>query len=278
MFNKLKNILKKVIVTSIISFLLLQISSPLIYASIEENEIIETNQDVIVTDENSTVESVENVEIFDTNEEIIEETQEDEITIQEENIEETQDIQENSNQMMLKTIPNRTLAATNNEVAVGTAAKVTALEIISTVTGTSSFDAITTTDSQNTDGTVTWTAGNDTSDSDRVVRSYDRVTYNLLVTYGIKDAYSSITNLSGGRICFECTIPENQLDNAYWAKSDPDWTTSISASAINGKKYRKITGYIDLTTSTTTIPGQKSLSFDLMTLRSKEWFRDTAYF
>lgn len=150
---------------------------------------------------------------------------------------------------------------------IGEIAKITELKTTSIITGTSSFDSEGEKNSQNSDGSVMWTAGNDTSENDRVVRSYDQVTYNLLVTFGMKDEYSEIKSLKGGILHFECIIPDNQLNNAYWIEPTANWATSINSSkVIDGMKYRYITGYYNLTTQETTIPGQVSLNFNLRTL------------
>ncbi|MBO5476709.1 MAG: MucBP domain-containing protein [Clostridia bacterium] len=146
---------------------------------------------------------------------------------------------------------------TGEEVVVGDVAKVTSLEITSILTGTSEFDSETTTDSSNADGTVTWTAGNDISENDMVVRSNDEVSYNLLATLGMKDPNSDIKSLYGGRIYFKCTIPEEQFNNAQFITSSFYWATSKTVSNSN----RTVEGYYDLPTSTVSIPGQISLSF-----------------
>ena len=148
-------------------------------------------------------------------------------------------------------------------IEIGEIAKVTALEKLSIITGTPYFNNITTTDSVSKDGQVRWLAGSDGSSDDRIVRSYDKITYNLLVRIGIKDQYSEIKSIDGGRLCFECIIPENQLEYTYWSMPNPNWTTVISRNIkVDDKKYRYITGYWDFINI---IPGQISISFDLMT-------------
>ena len=146
---------------------------------------------------------------------------------------------------------------TGEEVIVGEVAKVTALEEISVLTGTSDFDAETTVDSSNLDGTVTWTAGNDISVNDNIVRSNDHISYDLLVTMGMKDENSDIKSLYGGRIYFKCTIPEEQFDNAQFVVESFYWATSKTFTNSN----RTVEGYYDLPNNVVSIPGQISLSF-----------------
>ena len=153
-----------------------------------------------------------------------------------------------------------------DDIKNGEIAKITNIETTSIITGTPTFDSNESYDSQNADGSVKWKAGNDSSNSDRVVRTYDKVTYNLLVTFGMKDEYSEIKSLKGGRLYFECIIPNNQLNNAYWTESNLSNITITSWSKVlDGKKYRYLKGYYDLPKEVTTIPGQVSMSFSLIT-------------
>lgn len=148
-----------------------------------------------------------------------------------------------------------------NEVVTGEVAKVASLEVTSILTGTESFDAETVTDSVNEDGTVAWTAGNDISENDDVVRSNDSITYNLLANLEIKDLYSNIKNLSGGRLYFKISIPENQYENAQIFIDSLSWATYKKES----NQKRVVEGYYDLPTSSISIPGQISISFKVGT-------------
>ena len=122
-------------------------------------------------------------------------------------------------------------------------AKISSAQIIQTKTGTGPFDADD-------------TAGNDSSEDNNIVRSFDQVTWtveNTMVVNGTgADSYT------GGRIYFEATIPSNFTSETFkWDLDSMKWIEGASVSSDG----LTLTGYYSMSKEDITIPGKQSLIF-----------------
>ena len=122
-------------------------------------------------------------------------------------------------------------------------AKISSAQVIQTKTGTGPFDADD-------------TAGNDSSEDNNIVRSFDQVTWtveNTMVVNGTgADSYT------GGRIYFEAAIPNNFNSETFkWDLDSMGWIEEASVSDDG----LTLTGYYSMSTEDITIPGKQSLIF-----------------
>ena len=131
-------------------------------------------------------------------------------------------------------------------------AKISSAEIIQTKTGTGPFDADD-------------TPGNDSSEDNNVVRSFDQVTWTIENTMALKQ--SSATSYTGGKIYFEAKLPEVlNSENAKWDLSSMIWIEDPVVSSDG----RTLTGYYQMSTEATTIPGKQTLVFVLSILGASD--------
>ncbi len=121
-------------------------------------------------------------------------------------------------------------------------AKISSAQIIQTKTGTGPFD-------DNDE------PGNDSSEDNNIVRSFDQVTWTVENTMVLNGDTS--TSYTGGRIYFEATLPEEVKGKVVWKTDVINWIEGISLS----QDKSKISGYYSLSKDETTIPGKQSLFF-----------------
>jgi len=129
--------------------------------------------------------------------------------------------------------------------------KITSSQIIQTKTGTGPFD-------DNDD------PGNDSSEDNDVVRSFDQVTWTIENTMAINN--STAQSYCGGKIYFEATLPN--VFNSETAKWDTDSMTWIENLSISSDKLT-IKGYYSMTEDNITIPGKQTLIFVAKILGAK---------
>lgn len=112
--------------------------------------------------------------------------------------------------------------------------------------------------------------GNDSSENNNIVRSFDTVKYKIETTMKIKDG-EEITNLRGGYINIEVSIPENyanlidwQIDEMAWAKE----TAQIS------EDNRVFTAKYHMDDDKITVPGKQELEiiFKVLGMKNGEEF------
>lgn len=137
---------------------------------------------------------------------------------------------------------------------VGQNAKISESVITKTATGVAPFDAQSSTDSSNSDGSVTWTAGNDVSADDNIVRSFDQITWTIENTFILKEN-ASTENYKGGTIEITASLPSDlagvvkwDLDSMLWAEN-----ASVSSDGIN------FTAQYSMSSTEITIPGKQTL-------------------
>ena len=132
------------------------------------------------------------------------------------------------------------------------AAKISSAEIIQTKTGTGPFDA-----DDN--------PGNDSSEDNNIVRSFDQVTWTIENTMALKE--SSATSYTGGKIYFEAVLPEVlNSENSKWDLDSMIWIEDPVVS----EDGRTLTGYYQMSTESTTIPGKQTLVFVLSILGASD--------
>ena len=122
-------------------------------------------------------------------------------------------------------------------------AKITSVQIIQTKTGTGPWDSDD-------------TPGNDSSEDNDIVRSFDQVTWTIENTLALKNTGDS--SYSGGKVYFEATIPDTLTkDEVYWNVSGMNWINDAKLSSDG----RVLTGYYQMNKTVDTIPGKQTLVF-----------------
>ncbi len=122
---------------------------------------------------------------------------------------------------------------------------ISSAQIIQTKTGTGPFDS----DDQ---------PGNDSSEDNNIVRSFDQITWTVDLTMALKSGIAE-TDLKGGIINVEVTLPETCANVMKWDLSSMNWIVNGSVST-DGKT---LTGQYNMTDTETTIPGKQTLVFVL---------------
>ena len=136
---------------------------------------------------------------------------------------------------------------TEEELEVGRKGYISQAVITQQKTGTLPFDA----DDE---------PGNDSSDSNNVVRSFDQITWTVENTMKLKDMKDA--SLKGGVIEFEIEVSESLSGLVLWDKSSMIWAEDGVVS--NGGT--KFSGKYSLSTKDTTVPGKQTLIFVLKVL------------
>ena len=130
---------------------------------------------------------------------------------------------------------------------IGEKAVVTSAQEVKRITGTAPFDS-------NDE------PGNDSSETNDIVRSFDEIRWNLDLTLGLKSGTTE-TNLTGGKINIKVDLPETTSDVVEWKLDSMSWIENGNVS-IDGKT---LTGSYTLPDAEVTIPGKQTLEFVLKT-------------
>ena len=128
---------------------------------------------------------------------------------------------------------------------IGDKAKINTVEIIDRATGTGPWD--------NDDE-----AGNDSSASNDIVRSFDQVTWTVNAIMGIKEGID-VENLQGGTIEFEAKLPEECAKIMTWDLDSMAWVKD----GVLSEDGTTLTGSYAMSNSATTVPGSQTLVFVL---------------
>ena len=134
---------------------------------------------------------------------------------------------------------------------IGQEAKVSALSITDRKTGTGPFD-------ENDE------AGNDSSENNEIVRSFDRVTWGLEATMALKEN-STESNYRGGMLNIEVTLPEECKDTVKWNLDLMKWAENGEVTE-NGTKF---TANYSMSDEKITIPGKQEIVLVLDILGAK---------
>ena len=111
-------------------------------------------------------------------------------------------------------------------------------------------------------GTGPWDAndepGNDSSEDNNIVRSFDQVTWTVDLTMALKSGVVD-SRLTGGIINVEATLPETCADVMKWDLDSMKWIEKGNVSTDG----RTLTGQYSMLETETTIPGKQTLVFVL---------------
>ena len=112
---------------------------------------------------------------------------------------------------------------------------------------------------QSKTGTGPWDAndepGNDSSEDNNIVRSFDQVTWTVDLTMALKSGIAE-SNLTGGIINVEATLPENCANAMKWDLESMGWLEGSGKITGDG---RILTGEYAMSTTDNTIPGKQTL-------------------
>ena len=100
--------------------------------------------------------------------------------------------------------------------------------------------------------------GNDSSENNKIVRSFDQVTWTVENTFALNTEGEGYT---GGTIYFEASLPANvfEKNEIMWDLDSMPWIEEPSIS----NDGQTLTGHYSLSTESLTIPGKQSLAFIL---------------
>ena len=108
-------------------------------------------------------------------------------------------------------------------------------------------------------GTGPWDAndepGNDSSEDNNIVRSFDQVTWTVDLTMALKSGIAE-SNLTGGIINVEASIPSNCANVVTWDLESMGWLEGSGKVSSDG---RVLTGQYVMSTTDNTIPGKQTL-------------------
>ena len=101
--------------------------------------------------------------------------------------------------------------------------------------------------------------GNDSSDSNNIVRSFDQVSYTVEATMAMMDGASE-TSKNGGTLKVEAVLPESFAGKATWDVDSMGWTDGTSAVSSDGRIF---TADYKMNDDEMTVPGKQTLVFIL---------------
>ena len=127
------------------------------------------------------------------------------------------------------------------EIINGDKAYISSAQIIQTKTGTGPWD-------------VDDEPGNDSSEDNNIVRSFDQITYTVDLTMSLKKGITD-TSLKGGVINVEVVLPENCANVMKWDLDSMRWLENGSIS----EDGRTLTGKYSMSNTEITIPGKQTL-------------------
>ena len=130
---------------------------------------------------------------------------------------------------------------TEQNARAGEIGKITQTAVVNQKTGTAPFDA-----NDN--------AGNDSSESNNVVRSFDQIIWTLELTMDLKDASTGESGL-GGIIQLEADLPASCKNCIMWDLDSMAWAEDATIT----EEGTKFTANYSLDSSSITVPGKKTL-------------------
>ena len=121
--------------------------------------------------------------------------------------------------------------------------RISSSQVIQTKTGTGPFD-------ENDE------PGNDSSEDNNIVRSFDQVTWTIENTFVLNG--NEADSYSGGRIYFEAVLPDVfTSETAKWDLESMAWIENAQVSSDG----LTLTGYYQMGTENITVPGKQTLVF-----------------
>lgn len=97
--------------------------------------------------------------------------------------------------------------------------------------------------------------GNDTSDSNNIVRSFDQVTWTIEANMKLKEG-TTVVNKKGGTINIEATLPEECEGLMQWDLDSMGWTNGTGTTSNNARTF---TAKYKMNEEAVTIPGKQTL-------------------
>lgn len=161
------------------------------------------------------------------------------------------------------TINRFNLEENNEDIEIGAKSIVTSSVITKRTTGVGPFDPESTTDSENSDGSIKWTAGNDVSEDDNIVRSFDQITWTIENTMTLKEN-ATVENFKGGKIEVKATLPSNCANFVKWDLESMAWAENAEVSA-DGITF---TAQYSMSENEITVPGKQTLVLVLKVLNA----------
>lgn len=101
--------------------------------------------------------------------------------------------------------------------------------------------------------------GNDVSQTDNIVRSFDKVSWNIETTMKIKDGQTA-TSITGGDINVEVTLPESCVGVVSWDIDSMSWTEGTSSVSENGRVF---SAKYHMSDQEVTVPGKQNIEIVL---------------
>ena len=130
-------------------------------------------------------------------------------------------------------------------IAIGDKAEITSAIVQNRATGTGPWD-------ENDE------PGNDSSENNNIVRSFDQVTWTTELTFGLKDG-AGVDRITGGTIEFEASLPENCANLMAWDLGAMTWVED----GVLSEDGRTLTGKYVMGEAEQTVPGGQTLVFVL---------------
>lgn len=138
---------------------------------------------------------------------------------------------------------------TEADIQAGKQGIITSATITDRKTGTAPFDL--------SDG-----AGNDVSETDNVVRSFDEIRWTIETTMGLKDN-STVTNVTGGYLNIEVTLPESCVNVVKWDIDSMSWTEGTAVVSEDGRTF---SAKYHMSDNVATVPGKQNIELVLKVL------------
>ena len=135
----------------------------------------------------------------------------------------------------------------SQDALIGEKAIVTSAQEVKRITGTAPFDS-------NDE------PGNDSSETNDIIRSFDIIQWNIDLTLGLKSGITE-TNLKGGKINLKVDLPADTANVVEWDLDSMSWIENGNVS----KDGKTLTGSYTLPSTEITIPGKQTLEFVLKT-------------
>lgn len=232
-----KNIIFKVIVCFIITILLSTSCSNIIVATTNEID----NKEQAIQKENENIQINNKKELNDSEQKTINANEE-----KPQNMEKLQT--QNENESTNNDIGKSILAS---DTILGEEAKISSAQIIERKTGIGPFD-------ENDE------AGNDSSESNNIVRSFDKITWTVECTMVLKDS-SDKKSYRGGVVEVKAELPNTCSNVVKWDLTSMAWAQNATVS----KDGRIFTAQYQMKTSEVTVPGKQTLGFCLDVLNAQ---------
>ena len=97
--------------------------------------------------------------------------------------------------------------------------------------------------------------GNDSSEDNDIVRSFDQVTWTIDLTMALKEG-AGVDSITGGAIEVEAELPENCANVMKWDIDEMSW---LGGTGVVSEDGRILTGSYTMSETSTTVPGKQIL-------------------